>query len=86
MNREDVLTILRKDVAKARALADSASAHFDTVIKESPSGLPHPDGSLRIRNASIEYSATQTRLRYAIKRLHAFMMDGTVPEDLNGSD
>jgi hypothetical protein len=82
MVRKDVLKILREDVAKAKEQARIASEHFDAAIKDPPNGIPHPDGTQYLRNASNEYSACRTRLMYTISRLNAFVIHGTVPDDL----
>jgi len=80
--REEILTALRADVDRAKEQAGSATEHFQEVIHQLPSGLPHPDVVHRIRNASIEYSAAQARLKFALSRLNSFVLHGTVPEDL----
>jgi len=82
MSREEILEILRADFAHARMKASVASQHFDEVTSDTPSGLPHPDGAYRIRNASIEYAAARTALTFALTRLNSFVIHGTIPNDL----
>jgi hypothetical protein len=43
---------LLQNVADATMRADAASEAFQNVIEDIPSGIPHPDGSQRIRNVS----------------------------------
>jgi hypothetical protein len=46
------------------------------------SGLPHPDGTDRIRLASREYSASRHAASEAMERLSDFMTQGIIPADL----
>jgi len=82
MNREEVARILRDDVERAKAVSETASAEFEAILNDIPSSIPHPDGALRIRNASIESAAARTHFMHAIKRQAAFLVHGTLPEDL----
>jgi len=86
MSPAEIRTILRDDVERLQAASDIAADQFSTILCEIPSGLPHPDGAQRIRNASVEAAAARTRLMYALRRETAFVMDGTVPEDLRVKD
>jgi len=61
---------------------DEASKLFDEVIRRVPSGIPHPNGSERIRTASKAYSVAQEELGEARARLNDFLTTGTVPQDL----
>jgi hypothetical protein len=67
-----------------------ASARFDEVRKDIPSGLPHPDGTQRIANASAEYVAALRDVGRAVQRIADFQTRGIVPDDLKdmnkGSD
>ena len=64
--------------AKAQAEADA----FNAVLKETPSGLPHPDGTQRLRNASVEKAAAHSRLMRAMARMDSFIIAGAIPDDL----
>jgi len=86
MSPVEIRTILRDDVERLRAASDIAADQFNAILYEIPSGLPHPDGVQRIRNASVEAAAARTRLMYALRRETAFVMEGTVPEDLRVKD
>jgi hypothetical protein len=57
----DVRTILTQDVTEATARAHAASEAFSAIMADVPSGLPHPDGTQRIHDASREVSAAQKR-------------------------
>ena len=49
---------------------------------QSPSGLPHPDGVQRIKNASDELSIARKEMTRAYARLTDYVERGIVPEDL----
>jgi hypothetical protein len=85
MLREEVLVILRRDFTTAQTRAEIAGQHFNEIIKEVPSGLPHPDGTQRIRNASAEYATARKTLMLALSRLSDFVAEGTIPDDLKDS-
>jgi len=53
-------------------------------MAEVPSGLPHPDGTHRIRLASREYSGALAEAVSAMTRLNEFLVSGTIPPDLKG--
>ena len=46
------------------------------------SGLPHPDGSQRIKNASVGLSMARKGVLKAHTRLNDYLGRGIVPEDL----
>jgi hypothetical protein len=77
-----IRTILIHDVTEATELAHAASEAFDAIMADVPSGLPHPDGTQRIHNASRKLSAARTEMMTAHRRLHAFLDRGIIPEDL----
>ena len=84
MDREKIHSILRDDLKRAKAQSKLSTDAFHALLSDIPSGLPHPDGIQRIRNASIAHAADRTRLLAAAARLDAFLLDGTVPDDLKG--
>jgi hypothetical protein len=78
----DVRTVLLQDVTEATARAHAASEAFSAIMADVPSALPHPDGTQRIHNASLELSAAREKMIKAHMRLHDFLSQGIVPEDL----
>jgi hypothetical protein len=82
MTRREIRKRLREDVKRLALETQLASARFNEILNDIPSCIPNSDGAQRIRNASIENAAAQTRLRRAMKREADFMLHGTVPEDL----
>jgi hypothetical protein len=86
-DRASILLALRQELQAARKRAETASAHFDVVLKNVPSGVPYPDSTRRIQKASSEYARTQRAALDALMRLNDFLIHGTVPPGLaNGSD
>jgi len=82
MDRREIHKRLTEDLEKARAQSKAASDAFNEVLKETPSGLPHPDGTQRIRNASVEKAAAHSRLTRAMARMDSFIIAGKIPDDL----
>jgi len=65
--------------------ADAAGDAFFRMTLNVPSGIPHPDGIQRIRNASRELKAAREELMKSHHRLNDFLNTGIVPEDLKRS-
>jgi len=82
MERERILRMLRAELAAAQHRRDEASERFDEMIREVPSGIPHPDGSERIRHVASEYGRTQAAATAAFGRLNDFLIHGKIPPDL----
>jgi len=84
---EKVRNQLQQELKDATQRAATASAAFLEVTNQVPSGLPHPDGTQRIRNISHELAFARTALMRAHSRLDAFLVSGIAPEDLvNGAE
>ena len=81
MDPEEIQKKLRKNVNRLRAESKIASDQFDARLRAFPSGLPHPDGVQRIRNASLKSAAARTCLMSAIKIETDFLVNGTLPEE-----
>jgi len=78
-------TVLKDELAVATEQAVQAAETFLRVTTEIPSGLPHPDGTQRIHNASHDMSQARERMSLSHKRLNDYLANGTVPDDLKGS-
>jgi hypothetical protein len=77
-----ILGILHRDLQAATERAGAATAAFDGVTSEIPSGMPHPDGTQRIHNASREMSRARVGLMIAHNRLNDYLARGIAPDDL----
>jgi hypothetical protein len=51
-------------------------------MSQFPSGLPHPDGSQQVQNASAALAAARQDLMKAHNRLNDYLGRGIVPDDL----
>ena len=78
----DLRDSLLQDLLATTARANAARRVFDSVIDQFPSGLPYPDGTQRIRNASQELEAARKELGRAHNRLNDFLGRGIAPQDL----
>jgi len=77
-----ILSTLHRDLEIATERAKAATAAFDAVTSEIPSGIPHPDGTQRIHNASRKMSQARVGLMIAHNRLNAYLERAVVPDDL----
>ena len=80
--RLEIGNLLKAQLDKARAAHLAASARFDLLIRETPAGLPHPDGTLRIQQAGSDTRTALQQYMSALKRFSDFTVSGIVPEDL----
>ena len=65
--------------------AQSAATEFDAIADDIPSSLPHPDGTQRLRNASLDLTLARHEMMKAHNRLNDYLSRGIVPEDLKRS-
>ncbi len=73
---------LLEDILATTARMNEARRGFDLVMGHFPSGLPHPDGSQQIKNASRELEFARKEMGRAHDRLNDFLNSGTIPQDL----
>ena len=79
---EKVHDLLQQELKAATERAATASAAFLDVTSQVPSGLPHPDGTQRIRNIAHELAFARTELMRAHSRMDTFLVSGIAPDDL----
>jgi hypothetical protein len=80
--RQEIRQRLCDQLDKARVAHLAANKRFGLVIKESPAGLPHPDGVLSIQQAGRDSREALQYYMLALKRFSDFTLYGTIPEDL----
>jgi hypothetical protein len=73
---------LIRDLREATGRANVANLAFWDISRDIPSGLPHPDGTQRVHDASRELSAARYEMMRAYNRLDDFLKTGIVPKDL----
>jgi len=66
---------LKEQLRVAKNAQKEAVKHFKEIVREIPSGLPHPDGSDRIRNASRELADAHKRLVALLIELNRISRD-----------
>ena len=84
--RRNLKAVLFKALEEATKRAEDAGDVFLVITGEIPSGIPHPDGTQRIHNASHDLSTAREAMIKAQKRLTDFLERGIVPDDLKQSD
>ena len=85
LNTDQIRTTLVGSIAQATARVSEANHKFNVGTGQFPSGLPHPEGVQRIKNASDELTLARKEMMTAHKRLNDFMDRGIVPEELKRS-
>jgi hypothetical protein len=60
---KDIPTMLVNNIVKATARVSAANQAFNVVMSQFHSGLPHPDGTQRIKNASRELDVARKERR-----------------------
>lgn len=74
--------ILRREVLETTAIVSTASEEFNALRSAIPSGVPHPDGSLRLHQVSDRLSAARKNMIRAHSRMNDYLSRGIVPEEL----
>ena len=77
----DIAAKLKAELDEANRENIAASAEFNSIMKDIPSGIPQPDGSLRIRQAAAKMNAAVRKHVLAVNRFSDFMVHGVPPED-----
>jgi len=73
VNSDQIRQLLQDDFDAAQERRISASKRFTEILNDIPSGIPHPDGTDRIRLASGEYKTSLNAATAAMKRLSDFI-------------
>lgn len=81
----EIRTALVNHIVEATARVSAANQEFSEIMSQFPSGLPHPDGIQRIKNASHRLDLARKEMMKAHSRLNDFIELGIVPEDLKRS-
>jgi hypothetical protein len=79
---ERIGKVLRDDFDAALKQQNIASEAFVEIIRDVPSGLPHPDGVQRLKNASDALAAAHDEMIEAMIRLRDFENRGFIPGDV----
>jgi hypothetical protein len=77
----EIRAALQREILESTARADAASKELIAIMGDIPSGLPQPDGSVRIQNAAHALAAARKAMMQAHSRLNDFADRGVFPED-----
>ena len=77
--------MLLQEVRQATDRVNAAAQRFNLIIEDVPGNVPHPDGALRITQASRELSKARAEMMVAHRRLNDFLSRGVIPADLKVS-
>lgn len=72
---------LQREILACTARAHDASEELIAIMGDIPSGLPQPDGNLRIQNAARALAAARSDVMQAHSRLNEFVARHVVPGD-----
>jgi hypothetical protein len=81
-HKADIQAILARDLTEATLRAQWAATEFNTISGDIPSGIPQPDGTQCIHNASRALKVARDEMMMAHNRLNDFLSRGIVPGDL----
>lgn len=81
-SEQNVPARLLQELLEATAQSNQAAREFKFTLSNFPSGLPHPDGSQRVQNASQNLTLARKALTKAHRRLTDYHQSGLIPKDL----
>ena len=79
---EEVEKNLRGELERTQAAYKTARSEFRSITRDVPSGIPHPDGTLRIEQSAQAYRLASEAYVSALKRFSAFAVNRIIPDDL----
>ena len=79
LNHQEIGEKLREELRTTQRDYARAITNFDAVVMQTPSGLPHPDGALRVQQAGYESRRTLELYTRALKRYADFALHGVLP-------
>src|SRR3954468_8448491 len=82
-SQQEISRRLRDELRRAQLEHAAAKEKFEEITTQTPSGLPHPDGALRIQQAGREYRRSIELYTRALKHYTDFTIHGIAPPPLN---
>ena len=79
--RYDIRRKLGLEVEAAYSNYARAAKAFREILSDVPSGLPHPDGALRLEQSGSGSKRALKAFSVALNRYTEFVLNGVVPED-----
>jgi hypothetical protein len=84
-SESQIRNALHEELWAATERAREAAEAFIAITGGNPSGIFHPDGVHRIRDASRDVLLTRAELMRVHKRVQDYLRRGIVPDDLSGA-
>jgi hypothetical protein len=75
---------LLNEIKRTREAYDKTRIGFSAVSSDIPSGIPHPDGTTRIKNARRDNSAALEEYMRALREFNDFIISRKVPDRFKG--
>jgi hypothetical protein len=79
LRRDEIEAHLAIALETKREAWNRARTGFSDIISQVPSGLPHPDGSLRLKTAGEVMRFRAAEFMDALQEFNAFVIHGIVP-------
>jgi phosphoenolpyruvate carboxylase len=70
---QEIRAALLQEILEAATRNNQAAREFYEVMGRFPSGLPHPEGVERIKNASYKLTVARKEMTTALNRLHDYL-------------
>jgi hypothetical protein len=79
-DQSEVGDVLKENLEAARLAVRSAATEFRAIIADIPSGLPNPDGNLRIHHAGATCESALETYRVALEEFNDHFAYGAIPD------
>lgn len=80
---QSIFDFLQAEVDRANEQYIRAKERFYKIAAATPKGLPPEDATQWVANAARDQIVAMANYAKAIRQLNAFLLDGTVPEELS---
>lgn len=80
--REEIEHVLFDDLDRTKIAHEKTRKAFNAVLADIPSGVPAPDGTLRITNAAKANTLAMNAYARALREFNKFIIDGAIPARL----
>ena len=75
--------LLHAELERTQTAYQTELKKFSSITQDIPSGIPHPDGLMRIEQAGNSYHRALADYMRALKRFNDFVVKRIVPDDLH---
>jgi hypothetical protein len=78
---DSIRTRLEREEREALEQFRAAHNRLNEILKDVPSGIPHPDGSVRIQHAGAAVRFHSRKVADATRRLLDYLTKGIIPDE-----